>query len=230
MRLDAISFGYTRGVRVLNNVSFEISDRCINGLLGHNGAGKTTLLRILGGVLQPTEGELHFEGSGSPDSVGYMPEVGGVYENLTGLQNMLFRCRVVGMGKQAAQAACDRQVAALGMDGFVDSFVARYSFGQKRRLALACALLSDPSLLLLDEPTNGLDPETRVIVLKILQQHQSQGATVVVASHDLNMIAEICPYVTLLHKGDVRFKGPMATDCPVYDWYIDNTRDEEGVS
>ncbi len=230
MTVEGLGFGYQSAEQVLNNVSFTIHEGDTNGLLGHNGAGKTTVLRILAGLLRPWAGVVEYPSPYGETRKAYMPEEGGIYEKLTCRQNLVFRGLACGMRRRQIEARTDALVQELGMAGFIGRLAGTCSYGQRKRLSFACSMLLDPSLILLDEPTNGVDPETRMLFVGILNRCREEGKTTVIASHDLHMIGEVCGFVTLLHHGAVRFSGVLEAKGPIYDWYLSLTRERGGAA
>jgi ABC-2 type transport system ATP-binding protein len=202
----------------VDGVSLELTAGEIVGLLGPNGAGKTTTLKILLGMLRPTSGRATVLGhDATTDSiaikarVGYSPDEPAFYDFLTGRETLEFVTHV--RGGEAARVLTELQpmidVLELGTD--LDRFVAGYSLGMKKKLALLVAMAHAPRLLLLDEPTNGLDPPSAVKIRQHLQQLAQGGVTVVLSTHLLDMADKLCSRVVLMDHGRVVFDGtPLA--------------------
>jgi ABC-2 type transport system ATP-binding protein len=216
--LEAENLGKAFGANVaVDGVSLALAPGEIVGLLGPNGAGKTTTLKILLGMLRPTRGRATILGLDSTTQaiaikarVGYSPDEPAFYDFLTGRETLEFVTHV--RGGQAARVLQDLapmiDVLELGPD--LDRFVAGYSLGMKKKLALLVAMAHAPRLLLLDEPTNGLDPPSAVKIRQHLQQLAQSGVTVVLSTHLLDMADKLCSRVVLMHHGRVIFDGTPA--------------------
>ena len=198
----------------VDDVSLRLSPGEIVGLLGPNGAGKTTTLKILLGMLRPTRGRakvLGFdcttEAIAIKERVGYSPDEPSFYDCLTGRETLQFVTDVRGgdPGRVLNELAPMIEVLELGSD--LDRFVAGYSLGMKKKLALLVALAHAPRLLLLDEPTNGLDPPSAVKIRKHLQELARGGVTVVLSTHLLEMADKLCTRVVLMDHGRLIFDG-----------------------
>lgn len=184
-------------------------------LLGHNGAGKTTTLRLMMGLLRPHSGDIRVGGfmpgsSHTPRGmVAYMPETTGVYEKLTGFQNLEFRARAAWMQPERIRGLSEQWLSRLGLLQKGNERAGFWSKGMKQRLSLACALISRPKLLLLDEPTNGLDPESLAVVVRLLQELHDEGTTIVLSSHDLHSVHQICAQAVILQNGRCVYAGSL---------------------
>lgn len=187
-------------------------------LLGHNGAGKTTTLRLMVGLLRPQSGNISVGGfvpgssRASRGMVAYMPEVNGIYEKLTGFQNLEFRARAAWIQPEHIRHMSEQWLERLGLLQKGDEKAGFWSKGMKQRLSLACALICQPKLLLLDEPTNGLDPESLAIVVRLLQELHNEGMTMVLSSHDLHSAHQICTQVVILQNGRCIYAGTLEGD------------------
>ena len=204
---EHVTFCYKSQVKVVDDVSIHVDKGQILGLLGHNGAGKTTTLRLILGLLKPQSGNVTVGGyelwnaSVPRTLMAYMPEINGIYERLTGFQNLEFRARATGMDINQIKIKSEMWLDGLGILDRGSEKAGTWSKGLKQRLSLACALICEPSLLLLDEPTNGLDPESLSVVLDILRDLRERGTTIIMSSHDLNTVTAICSHVSILQKG-----------------------------
>src|SRR5947208_16595741 len=197
-----------RSVHALEDFSLEIPQGTIFGLIGPNGAGKTTLLRILGTLIPPTTGQVWFgneEVTQSPTmiqrKVGYMPDFFGVYPDLTSEEYLEFYAGIHGIaGKKRANTINDL-LELVDLSSKRDALVETLSRGMKQRLCLARALVHDPEVLLLDEPASGLDPRARVELRELLRTLQSMGKTIIISSHILLELAEMCSDIAIIHGG-----------------------------
>ena len=183
-------------------VSLSVRRGEVYGFLGPNGAGKTTTLRMLLGLIRPTGGQAAVCGSapGAPTAlarIGALVEGPGFYPYLSGRDNLRVMARYQGRGDHAADAALDRvDLTGRGRDKFRS-----YSLGMKQRLGVASALLGEPDLLILDEPTNGLDPAGMAGMRSLVQDVAAGGQTVMLSSHLLTEVQEICDRVGIIANG-----------------------------
>lgn len=199
-------------VDAVTDVSFQVLSGEIVGLVGPNGAGKTTLIRMIAGLLTPTSGEITRNGAVVGDStpaehLGLILDGDrGLYGRLTGHQNLEFFGVMSGMPRQEARQSADQLMAAFELAGR-DKLVFGYSAGMKVRLSIARALMAQPGLLVLDEPTRSLDPVAGRHIGNLLQQFASDGAAVLLSSHRLDEVVEVCDRIVALVDGAVRFDG-----------------------
>lgn len=198
----------------VEGVSLRLAPGEIVGLLGPNGAGKTTTLKILLGMLRPTRGRALVLGLDSATEavpikqrVGYSPDEPSFYDFLTGRETLEFVTQVRGGDAAETFQRLQPLLDALELGPDLDRFVAGYSLGMKKKLALLVAMAHAPRLLLLDEPTNGLDPPSAVKIRKQLQDQASSGVTVVLSTHLLDMADKLCTRVLLMDHGRLIFDG-----------------------
>lgn len=194
----------------LKKVSFGAHRGHVVGVIGENGAGKTTLFRCLSGLLTMNTGDVLIRGvsvrtepTKAAHSVGVVLEgERGLYGRLTGRQNLEFFSGLYGLDPPVASRRIDRLMDAVGL-GNERGLVFGYSSGMRVRLSMARALLSEPLLLLLDEPTRSLDAQFKGKVQSMMREHVGTGGTVLVSSHDLHMISEVCDTILVLHQGSL---------------------------
>ncbi len=201
----------------LNNLHLNIEEGECFGYIGPNGAGKTTTIRILATLLQPTWGEaricghvIGYESRKIRPLIGYVPDFFGAYEDMAVQEYLEFfasayaitgqqRTRVVGDVLELTDLVYKR-------DALVDSL----SRGMKQRLSIARVLLHDPKVLLLDEPASGLDPRARIEIRELLKELHRMGKTIIISSHILHELAELCTTVGIIEKGELKLKEPIA--------------------
>jgi ABC-2 type transport system ATP-binding protein len=203
-----------RSVDALSDFSLEIPQGAVFGLIGPNGAGKTTLLRILGALIAPTAGEVWFgneEVSQEPVTiqrkVGYMPDYFGVYPDLTASEYLEFYAGIHGVPRQKQARTVNDLLELVDLTSKRDTLVETLSRGMKQRLCLARALVHDPEVLLLDEPASGLDPRARVELRELLKTLQGMSKTIVISSHILLEMAEMCSDVAIMQAGRLVVAG-----------------------
>jgi ABC-2 type transport system ATP-binding protein len=200
----------------LDHVSFEVPAHEIFGFVGPNGAGKTTTLRILAALLQPTAGAAFVDGvdvtkerSAVHSSIGYMPDFFGVYDQLTVAEYLDFYASCYRQPKQRRRKIIADLLALVGLAERRNQLVDTLSRGLKQRACLARALVHDPKVLLLDEPASGLDPRARFELREILKELQRMGKTIVVSSHILPELTELCSMVGIIDRGRMKATGPV---------------------
>lgn len=201
------------GVEALRDVTLEVVQGEVFGLLGHNGEGKTTLLEILATYLLPTSGRVWVNGHDVVRdplvvrrAVGYCPAgARGFDQRLSGRKNLEFFALLSHLPRAYARERVAHLWELVGLDRFSDAPVARYSDGMRQRLALARALLTDPPILLLDEPTRGLDPQTAVGWRRLLREQLVGvlGKTVLLVTHDVREAEDLCDRMAMLEQGKV---------------------------
>lgn len=203
--LEGLTQRFGHAVAV-DNVSLAVQPGDIFGLLGLNGAGKTTSLRILLGLLRPTSGRVQLFGKPRReawlelgDRIGAMIESPAFYPHLTGRQNLEMLHRLAHRRREGRKPG-----EALEMTGLADAAdvrVRKYSMGMTQRLYLAQALLNSPELLVLDEPTSNLDPQGITDVRKLIRRLNAEGVTIILSSHQLGEVEEVCNRVGIIHRG-----------------------------
>ncbi|MBE2197960.1 MAG: ABC transporter ATP-binding protein [Anaerolinea sp.] len=193
----------------LDNVSLTIPQGEVLGLLGPNGAGKTTMMKIVAGFLLPDGGVVRPLNSAWP-VIGYKPErllfpnqlrVSQYLEIIAGLSNL--------SGRQVKQAV-GRSLEQVGLLPTANKKIKDCSKGMRQRLGLAQVLIGDPPLLLLDEPSNGLDPEGQTDILQAVQSLHAAGKTLVISSHHLHEITQVCTELVILNRGQIHYRNSMA--------------------
>jgi ABC-2 type transport system ATP-binding protein len=207
-----VSFGTEKA---LDGLSFEVDAGEVVALLGPNGAGKTTTVRLLNGILMPDAGSsrvLGLDPATDGDAVrartGVMTEQSGLDDRLTALENVVFVARMRGLSSTAATTQAQELLERFGIADRANHRVQGFSTGQRKRVALARALLHQPDILFLDEPTAGLDPEATRDVLDLLATLAAdQGRTVLLCTHFLGEAGRLCQRMAVLHRGRLRAFG-----------------------
>lgn len=205
-----------RNLEVLRGLTLSVPRGSLFGLMGQNGAGKTTLLRIAAGLLAPDSGELLVGGIDvrqRPEEakrfIGFVPDGFGAYDNMSVLEYMSFFASCFGLYGRAARLRNEGLLKRVGLFDRRDSLVTELSKGMQQRLSLARALIHEPELLVLDEPTNGLDPGSRFSLRELLGELSDSGKTILLSSHVLSELSEICTDIAVLDKGRVRATGEV---------------------
>jgi len=187
----------------LSDVSLDIRAGNTIGLIGHNGSGKSTLLKVIGGIIQPTSGDVRQRGR-----VAALIELGaGFHPDLTGRENVYLNASVLGLSREETRASFDAILDFSGVGDFIDTQVKFYSSGMFVRLAFAIAVHTDPDILLVDEVLAVGDEQFQRKCLDKIKEFQRQGRTIIIVSHALDQIEELCDRVILMDKGRVAFDG-----------------------
>jgi ABC-2 type transport system ATP-binding protein len=200
--------------QALREVSLDVRLGEVFGLLGPNGSGKTTALKIIAGLLRPTSGTLTVLGHppGHRDALarmGYLPEDPAHYGFLSAVESLEFYGKLFGMGLEERRARARELVEALDMESFGSRPVRVYSRGMAQRLGIAQALVNRPELLVLDEPTSGLDPLAHHKVKDLLCRLRDEGRSILISSHLLSDVEDICDRIGILAKGRLLLQGPV---------------------
>ncbi len=194
----------------VNNVNLEIASGEVYGLIGPNGAGKTTLIRMLAAAEEPTNGEIYIGGErflrGEANShlkrqLGFLPDDFPLYDDLTVWDYLDYFARLYHLKGSHRRQCLHEAIALVSLGNKRDSVIATLSRGMKQRLSLARTIIHSPTLLLLDEPVSGLDPIARVEVRNIVKGLQAKGMTILISSHILSDLEEMCSSIGIMERG-----------------------------
>lgn len=196
------------GTRALDGVSFEVPSGGIFGFLGPNGAGKTTTIRILGTILEPTEGTVRIGGADLREEplriksrLGLMPDEVAFFPTLTGMDHLVYYASFYRISRPEARCRARELLDELAMGDAASKKVRSYSHGMKKRLAIAQCLMHDPDVLIMDEPANGLDPEGMRFFRDLLRSLHASGKTIFLSSHLLHEVEQLCDRVGIINHG-----------------------------
>ena len=201
-------------VRALNSLSLEVKRGEVFGLLGPNGSGKTTTLKLLLGLLFPTDGQVRILGRPADDvekneRIGYLPEESYLYRFLTADETLDFYGRLFKMSAAERRRRRDELIKRVGLERARRRQLKEYSKGMTRRIGLAQALINDPELVLLDEPTSGLDPLGTADMKEMILKLREEGKTVVMCSHLLADVQDVCDRIAILFQGELKVLGSV---------------------
>lgn len=209
---DYRDFWGRRKVRAVNSVSLTVNKGEVFGLLGPNGSGKTTTMKLLLGLLFPTEGEIRVLGEQATnveknERIGYLPEESYLYRFLNAVETLDFYGRLFNIPKAVRKQRAEELIQMVGLEKAKRRQLKEYSKGMTRRIGLAQALINDPDLVLLDEPTSGLDPIGRREMKDLIISLRDKGKTVVICSHLLPDVQDVCDRIAILYSGELKVLG-----------------------
>lgn len=202
--------------KALNKLDLEIKQGEIFGFIGPNGAGKSTTMKIVSGLLSPDSGEVYVDGMDAiknnrklKEKIGYMPDFFGVYDNLKASEYLEFYGSIYGItGKEIRDLSMDL-LELVNLQDKYNAYVDGLSRGMKQRLCLARCLIHNPQLLILDEPASGMDPRARFEMKNILKNLRDMGKTILVSSHILSELGEICTNIGVIESGKMVCQGTV---------------------
>ena len=201
----------------VNRLNLEVAAGEIYGFIGPNGAGKTTTIRMMGGIIEPTDGKILIgeidvsrDPVGAKKIIGFVPDRPFLYEKLTGMEFMKFIADLYRVDLRAFSRRSLELLEQFALLEWKDEIIEAYSHGMKQRLIIAAALLHDPRVMVIDEPMVGLDPEAVRMVRDILKALASQNVTVFVSTHTLSLAEDLCDRIGVIHKGTLLAQGTVA--------------------
>lgn len=201
---------------VLKGINLEVQTGEVFGFVGQNGAGKTTTMKIMTGLLPADDGIVEFNGVDlllnaryMKKVIGFVPDYFGTYNNLKAIEYMEFFASMYGLHGKEARGRCMRMMDMFMIGDKAEVYVDNLSRGMQQKLCMARALLHDPDLLVLDEPTSGMDPQSRLEVKKLLKELGKTGKTIIISSHILPELSEMCDTIGVIEKGEILFQGSM---------------------
>jgi ABC superfamily ATP binding cassette transporter ABC protein len=215
LEIKNLTGGYVN-IPVLKDVSFEVDNGQLVGLIGLNGAGKSTTINEIIGLLRPYSGEIRIDGLSLVESpsayrqkIGYIPETPSLYEELTLREHI----ETVAMAYDLDQKAVFARVAPLlkqfRLEEKLDWFPVHFSKGMKQKVMIICAFAVDPSLFIVDEPFLGLDPVAIADLIHLLETEKGKGKSILMSTHVLDSAEKMCDAFVILHKGQVRAQGTL---------------------
>lgn len=206
-----------RGIPAVDKVSFRVGAGEIVGYVGPNGSGKSTTVKIVTGLMEPSEGQVFFEGASIRANLqayrsafGYVPEEAHVYTHLSGLEYLQLVGRLRNMPEALIDLKANRLLSLLSLESWRHSPISLYSKGMKQRVLIAAALLHDPKLLIFDEPLSGLDVVSARLFKDLLQQLAARGKAILYISHVLEVVELVCDRVIVIAKGRILADAPPA--------------------
>lgn len=202
--------------KALNGLDLTINKGEIFGFIGPNGAGKSTTMKIVSGLLTPDSGEVYVDGIDAikrnkdlKEKIGYMPDFFGVYDNLKAIEYLEFYGSIYGLSYSEGKKIGMDLLELVNLKDKAESYVDGLSRGMKQRLCLARCLMHNPKLLILDEPASGMDPRARFEMKNILKNLREMDKTIIVSSHILSELGEICTNIGIIERGKMVCQGTV---------------------
>ena len=217
-KINNLTYQYDKKRKALDNISMDFDKGDIIGIIGSNGSGKSTLFNNLMGILKPTEGEILYKNNklkyDKKSLYNLRKDVGIVFQDPEKqifysmvYDDLAFALRNIGLDRKNIKVRINKALEAVNGEDFIDRPVHSLSFGQKKRVAIASVIAMENNLILLDEPTAGLDPESTKAIVEIIKSMYNKGKKIIITSHDMNLIYDICDYVYVLNKGRLINEG-----------------------
>ncbi|MBI3660507.1 ATP-binding cassette domain-containing protein [Candidatus Acetothermia bacterium] len=201
------------GIKAVNGISFGIETGEIFGLLGPNGAGKTTLIRMILGIFQPDQGQIEFSfapnGHLPKEKVGYLPEERGLYEDRKISDTLAYLASLKQMSPERARERALHWLERLELGRYFERRVRELSKGMQQKVQFIASVLHEPPFIVLDEPFSGLDPVNQDLFRDIILNLKASGTTVLLSSHQMNFVEDLCDRIMLVNRGQALVYGPL---------------------
>lgn len=212
LKVDKLEKSF-KGKKVVKDLSFRVNKGEIMGLLGPNGAGKTTTIRIIMDIIGPDRGSVKFSpevrDNDSKRRIGYLPEERGLYEDARTIDVLEYLGNLKGMAREAARKKAKNWLARLDLGGHENEKISELSKGMAQKVQFIASVIHEPELAILDEPFAGLDPVNQDLFKEIAAELQKSGTTILLSSHRMNMVEELCERVFMIHKGEEVLNGSL---------------------
>ena len=207
--------------QAVKNLSIEVKKGEVFGLLGRNGAGKSTTIKMILGLINPTSGEITWNGKPIKDSkvsIGYLPEERGLYTKSKVSTQLAYFGKLEGMKTKEIEAAINTWLERLEISEYKNKQVSELSKGNQQKIQLIATLLHNPELVILDEPFSGLDPVNANLFADVIREEIAKGKTIILSSHQMNLVESFCDEVCLLKKGDAVVQGSLQSIKDQYEF------------
>ena len=211
LKLENVSKTFV-GKQAVDNISFEVSEPGVFGLLGTNGAGKTTTIRMLLGIIKKDSGEITWNGKQVERknvNFGYLPEERGVYPKTKIMDQLVYFANLKGMNKTDATKEIVKWAKVLKVEEYLPMNAEKLSKGNQQKIQFMTAIIHNPELIVLDEPFSGLDPVNTEILKNVIIELVNQGKYIIMSSHQMSSIEEFCKDILILNKGKTVLKGNL---------------------
>lgn len=215
LEVTNLTGGYAN-ISVLKDISFEVNDGELVGLIGLNGAGKSTTIKEVIGLLTPYQGTIALDGlqlQGQAETyrkkIGFIPETPSLYEELTLKEHLEIVALAYDLDLEQVWERVERYLKIFRLDQKLDWFPVQFSKGMKQKVMIICALMVEPSLLIVDEPFLGLDPLAIQDLIDLLDEEKARGASILMSTHVLDSAEKMCDRFVVLHQGRIRAAGTL---------------------
>lgn len=217
LEVKNITGGYVN-IPVLRDVSFQVADGELVGLIGLNGAGKSTTIKEIIGLLSPYQGQIYLDGKTLTDhpqdyrkKIAFIPETPSLYEELTLKEHLEVVAMAYDLDQTEAFSRAERLLRIFRLEEKLEWFPVHFSKGMKQKVMIVCALMVQASLLIVDEPFLGLDPVAIDDLIRLLEEEKARGTSILMSTHVLDSAEKMCDRFVILHQGQVRAQGDLAT-------------------
>jgi len=201
------------GVKAVDGVSFRVENREVFGLLGPNGAGKTTTIRTMMDIIKPDSGRIELMGKPVTEAgksrIGYLPEERGLYKNYRLLECLVYLGALKGLSRASARQRAEALLERVDLDEYSNRKIKELSKGMTQKAQFLAAIVHDPDLLILDEPFQGLDPVNTDLLKTILLEEQGRGKTIILSTHNMNQVEELCNRILIIDHGHTVLYGSL---------------------
>lgn len=212
LKIDGISKSFADH-KALDNVSLEVPEGSIYGLLGPNGAGKTTLIRVINRITIPDSGKVYLSGKEITTEdimhIGYMPEERGLYVKMRVGEQVVFFARLHGLNKTEATKRAKEWFARFGIEDWWNKKIEDLSKGMAQKIQFICTVIHEPKVLIFDEPFSGFDPINAEILKQEILRLRNNGSTIILSTHNMSSVEELCDYITLINKSQNILSGSV---------------------
>ncbi|NRG47038.1 ABC transporter ATP-binding protein [Bacillus sp. CRN 9] len=198
---------------VVNDLSFQVFEGEIMGIVGPNGAGKSTTIRSIMGILYPDEGKIHFNRHGSAEIpkrvIGYLPEERGLYKKVSIMDILLYFAELKDYPLKKARERALFYLKKFGLEGKEKSTIEEFSKGMAQKVQFIAAIIHEPELLILDEPFSGLDPVSQDVIKNEIRELAGNGTAILLSAHQMNVVEELCDRILMMHRGQQVISGTL---------------------
>lgn len=215
IELQHLSKNFSKTVAV-NDLTLNIQTGEVFGFIGPNGAGKTTTIKMMGGIIEPSSGvilicgvNMKTEPERAKSKIGFIPDQPYLYEKLTGMEFLNFTADLYKMNNEAFIQKAQDKLDMFSLSDWSNELIEAYSHGMKQRLIMAAALLHDPEVIIVDEPMVGLDPAAIKLVKELFRNLASEGVTIFMSTHSLNVAEDVCDRIGIINKGSLIVTGTI---------------------
>lgn len=222
-------------VTAVDGIDVNVRKGEIFGFLGPNGAGKTTTMKMITTITPPTSGTIEIEGhvlkgleDPAKEKIGIVQQHIALDKDTSVMENIRYHAMLHRMPKEAAKKKMSELVAVMGLEPYLDTLIINLSGGWKRRVAIVCAMLHDPSILFLDEPTTGLDTQSRHLLWNLIRKLNADGKTIFLTTHHMDEAEELCHRISIINKGKIIAEGSPKELCERLGKWTVEVMNEDG--